>query len=312
MAGVYTDNQPDFSFLQPGETKSWSQYWYPIQKIGPAHHANLDAAVNLQLSPQHIRIGVAVTRSFPGAIVRLERRDGRAEWNADLAPGRPFLLEALQARLPWKIGQTTLKILDRDGQEILSYQPVVRVQRPVPRPAAEPALPKDISYVDELFVTGLHLDQYRHATRSPEPYWREALRRDPLDSRCNNAIGLWHLRRGEFDDANAYFSRAIKRLTCRNANPYDGEPYYNLGLCLRYLHRDNDAYDAFYKATWNQPWAGASYHALAEIDSARQEWHRALSHIDRSLRFDTDNLRARNLKVLILRKLDRPSKQPAW
>ena len=35
MAGVYTDNQPDFSFLQPGETKTWSQYWYPIQQIGP-------------------------------------------------------------------------------------------------------------------------------------------------------------------------------------------------------------------------------------------------------------------------------------
>ena len=32
MAGVYTDNQPDFSFLQPGETKTWSQYWYPIQR----------------------------------------------------------------------------------------------------------------------------------------------------------------------------------------------------------------------------------------------------------------------------------------
>ena len=44
MAGVYTDNQPDFSFLQPGETKSWSQYWYPIRKIGPAQHANLEAA----------------------------------------------------------------------------------------------------------------------------------------------------------------------------------------------------------------------------------------------------------------------------
>jgi hypothetical protein len=48
MAGVYTDNQPDFSFLQPGETKSWSQYWYPIQKIGPAQHANLNAAVSRQ------------------------------------------------------------------------------------------------------------------------------------------------------------------------------------------------------------------------------------------------------------------------
>ena len=48
MAGVYTDNQPDFSFLQPGETKSWSQYWYPIQKIGPAQHANVRAAVRLK------------------------------------------------------------------------------------------------------------------------------------------------------------------------------------------------------------------------------------------------------------------------
>ena len=49
MAGVYTDNQPDFCFLQPGETKTWSQFWYPIQKIGPPQHANLDAAVSLRV-----------------------------------------------------------------------------------------------------------------------------------------------------------------------------------------------------------------------------------------------------------------------
>ena len=29
MAGAYTDNQPDFSWLQPYETKTFSQYWYP-------------------------------------------------------------------------------------------------------------------------------------------------------------------------------------------------------------------------------------------------------------------------------------------
>ena len=39
MAGVYTDNQPDFSFLHPGETRTFSQFWYPIQKIGPAQKA---------------------------------------------------------------------------------------------------------------------------------------------------------------------------------------------------------------------------------------------------------------------------------
>ena len=74
MAGVYTDNQPDFSFLQPGETKTWSQYWYPIQKIGPAQHANLDAAVSLTVdNGETIRFGVCVTRAIPRRVIRLER-----------------------------------------------------------------------------------------------------------------------------------------------------------------------------------------------------------------------------------------------
>jgi len=142
----------------------------------------------------------------------------------------------------------------------------------VPPPATEPLAPADVASADELFVTGLHLEQYRHATRLPTLYWQEALRRDPLDSRCNNAIGLWHLRRGEFTKAEEYFRAAIKRLTRRNSNPYDGEAYYDLGLCLRYVGRDEEAYSSFYKATWNQAWAGASYHALAEIDCVRQDW----------------------------------------
>ena len=303
MAGVYTDNQPDFSFLQPGETKSWSQYWYPIQKIGPAQHANLDAAVNLRLEQKYFRVGVAVTRAFPRSVVRLERQGGSLEWEADLVPGRPFVVENRQPRVPCKMGKTTLRLLDQDGREIISYRPTARTKAQVPPPATEPPAPADIASADELYITGLHLEQYRHATRSPDLYWREALRRDPLDARCNNALGLWHLRRGEFTDAEILFRKAIERLTRRNANPYDGESCYNLGLCLRHLGRDDEAYDCFYKATWNQAWAGVSYHALAEIDSTRQHWDTALEHLNRSLRLDTEGLRARNLKVLVLRKL---------
>ena len=51
MAGVFTDNQPDFTFLAPGETKTFSQYWYPIQETGPVHQANLEAAVRLDVTP---------------------------------------------------------------------------------------------------------------------------------------------------------------------------------------------------------------------------------------------------------------------
>lgn len=303
MAGVYTDNQPDFSFLQPGETKSWSQYWYPIQKIGAPRHANLDAAVSLRLGKKHFRIGVAVTRTIPRAVVRLEWNGRKAQWDSDLKPGRPFLVESRQPGLPWKVGETTLRILDRHGREIISYQPKPRARVQVPPPATEPPAPEEIASEDELYITGLHLEQYRHATLSPALYWREALRRDPLDARCNNALGRWHLRRGEFSEAETRFRKAIERLTRRNANPYDGEAWYNLGLSLRFLDRDDEAYDALYKATWNQAWAAGGYHALAEIDCTRRDWSTALNHLNRSLRLGADNLRVRDLKVMVLRNL---------
>jgi len=306
MAGVYTDNQPDFSFLMPGETKTWSQFWYPIQKIGPAQHANTDAAVSLQLSNRTVRVGVAVSGRFPGATIRLEQKKGGSrEWTADLDPGKPFVAELKQPRKKFEPGACTLRVIAADGGEILAYAPKERAKREVFPPATEPLPPAEIASVDELYLTGLHLAQYRHATRDPVPYWREALRRDAGDARCNNAIGTWHLNRGEFSVAEAHFRKAVERLTLRNANPYDGEPLYHLGQTLRHLGREQEAYAAFYKATWNQAWQSAGYHALAEMDCRRAQWTTALDHLDRSLRLNTDHLNARNLRVMVLRKLGR-------
>ena len=318
MAGVYTDNQPDFSFLQPGETKTWSQYWYPIQRIGPAQHANLDAAIALRVldrggrrSATPLSLGISVTRKFSGAKLLLLAK-GKKLFSAtrDLAPDAPFLTEI---KLPRGVAETDLhlRVVDRDGKAIIVYRPRPRAKGEVPPPATEPPAPGDMASADELYITGLHLDQYRHATRCATLYWREALRRDPLDARCNNALGLWHFKRGEFTVAEKHFRQAIERLTRRNANPYDGEPLYHLGLTLRYLGHEDGAYAALYKATWNQAWAAAGYHALAEIDSTRHDWAIALEHLDRSLRCDTDNLRARNLKTIVLRKLNRAAEAEA-
>lgn len=303
MAGVYTDNQPDFSFLMPGETKTWSQYWYPIREIGPALHANTSAAVNLEFGKGETRFGVSVTQSFPGASLKLECPGVRTwEKKIDLSPGEPF---TTTIKGSWKLGKTILRVIDADGSELIACQPLPRKPKPVPPAATEPPVPGEIKGNDELYLTGLHLGQYRHATRDPMPYWEEALRRDPGDARCNNAVGLHHLRRGEFVEAEGFFRKAIGRLTLLNANPYDGEPLYNLGLTLRHLGLESEAYAAFHKAVWNKQWQAAGYHALAEISCARGDWMTALDELDRSLRHDTDNLGARNLRVLVLRRLGR-------
>ena len=328
MSGVHTDNQPDFSYLQPGETKTWSQFWYPFREIGPAQHANCDAAISLQFGKGIARLGVAVTAVQPDAKIRLEfAGKSIGEWTQTITPGQPITFETMIEH-PHPASAFTLSVFTNDGTKLIDYRPRTRRKDPIPPPASEPAAPAEIKSADELFTIGLHLEQYRHAIRQPELYWREALRRDPGDSRCNLAMGRWHLRRGEFALAEKFLRTSIERQTSRNPNPYDGEACYQLGRCLREqafaagdkparaFARDipnsfvnanerllSDAYDAFYKATWNQAWQSAGYHALAEIDALRGAWATALDHLAASLRLNTDNLRARNLQVIALRQL---------
>ncbi len=308
MAGVYTDNQPDFSWLAPFETRTFSQYWYPIHQIGPPKNATRDLAVNLEVNGGRARIGVCATARLPRLLLRLEAgtRVVVRQW-VGVAPGEPCRREV---KLPRGTRDTelVLRVTHPDGRELIRYRPPVRAERvQVVTPATEPPAPGATPTVEALYLTGLHLEQYRHATRSPEPYWREALRREPTDARSHNALGLWHLRRGGFGDAEAHFRQAAASLTRWNANPADGEPFYNLGLALCFLRRDEAAYGAFYKAAWNYAWQSAAYYALAELDCRRGDWARALEHLDRSLATNAGHTKALNLKAEVWARLGRRS-----
>ena len=302
MAGAYTDNQPDFSFLAPGETKSFSQFWYPINDIGVPDIATLDAALRLERIGNCVRVHLMATRALPESVVQLASKDEIiASSREDLVPQVPICAEFVVGA-----GSDDISVaLVCGGGTILHYAPSKVVPVKTIEPATEPLSPEDIKSNEELYLIGVHLEQYRHATRSPEPYWREALRRDPGDSRANCALGRWHMRRGEFAEAEQLLCAAVARQTERNPNPKDGESYYNLGLVLALQDRTSEAYDAFYKATWNAAWKGPAYHRLSEIDCSSAAWTQALDHIRRSLRADADNLSAHNLQAMILKRVER-------
>jgi tetratricopeptide (TPR) repeat protein len=309
MSGVYTDNQPDFSFLAPGETKTFSQYWYPIGDIGVPDLANLHAALRVENSGGFVILHLQVTEELVDGCLTV--RIGESEiacWTGNVATANPLHLQ-----FPTGEADAPLEITLTDGNRcVLRYAPDEIAPVPSPSVAIELPLPEEVASNDELFLNGLHLEQYRHPTRAPEIYWQEALKRDPGDSRCNLALGRWHLNRGEFPEAEKHLISSIARLTVRNPNPPDGEPYYTLGLALSYQHRSNAAYNAFYKSTWNAAWRAPAYHRLAEIDCTRADWPTALDHLDRSLRAETDNLNARNLRTLVLRRLGRAAEAAAF
>ncbi|MCC6232351.1 MAG: DUF5107 domain-containing protein, partial [Verrucomicrobiales bacterium] len=313
MAGVYTDNQPDFSFLMPGETRTWTQYWYPIQRLGPVQAANPRAAIHFDSERDGVELGVVVTAQLPRARIELERAGGggRRTWRQTLQPGRPFLRRLSKVQDGRDAGGWVVRVRDENAQLVLEYrhEPVPRT--PMPAAAREPETPRAMASVDELFLTGVHLEQYRHATRCPTAYWREGLRRDPGEARCHTALGRWHLRRGEWDLAEAHLRRALERLTRWNANPSEGEALYLLGWCRRSQDHHDEAYDLFYKATWNQAWQGAAFQALAEIDAGRGDWEQAEAHLQQVLRVNRDHPGARGLLAVTLQKQGRKAEARA-
>lgn len=297
MAGVFTDNQPDFAFLQPGETKAWTQYWYPFREIGPAVAANTEAALSLRRTGNTLHLGLATTRDHASLNVRITNIGGEVvhEELVRVGPGRAWL-GALDDP-----GAVRVEV----GDGVLIFDEA-QSREPAPlETASEPPPPSEIASADELYLTGQHLDQYRHATRDPLPYWREALRRDEGDARCNLAVGRWHLRRGEFAEAETFLRRSVARLTRRNPNPADGEAHYQLGRCLRWVGRDAEAEDAFGKAQWNRAWAVPAQVALAELKGQRGDWARAVSLLEDARRRDPEHLWARLLLVLAWRELGR-------
>lgn len=305
MTGVFTDNQPDFAWLQPYETKTFSQYWYPLRALRAVKNANLEAAVNLEAGDEAIFVGLNTTARYHAVTATLRNSSG-VIWatTLDVAPDQPFVQTAPLAAFDHE--ELTLTVNTADGRELIRYTERPSDTRTRPEPASAAALPAGIETNESLYLTGLHLEQYRHATTDPELYYQEALRRDPHDARSNNALGLLYLRQGDFQQAARHFSRAIATLTQKNPNPYDGEPYYNLGVALHFLERPADAYEAFYKAAWNYAWQAASYYQLAELDCRAGNLTLALEHVERSLATNTLNLKAHHLKAGLLRRLDRP------
>ncbi|MDR1455861.1 MAG: DUF5107 domain-containing protein [Tannerella sp.] len=305
MTGVFTDNQPDFSWIQPYEEKTFTQYFIPYRELGVVKNATADLLMNIEPEGGGVSRLKILTTSAQRQLRITVARDGRTvfETVADLVPETVF-----EAGIPAEtMAGIRVTVASAAGRTLLAWTSEPETLRPLPQAARPAPDPQEISSTEQLYLTGLHLEQYRHATWQPTDYYREALRRDPSDVRNNNALGLWLIRRGQFAEAEPCLRRAVDTLTRRNPNPYDGEPLYNLGLSLRYQEKYDEARTFFYKSCWNAAWQDAGYFALAQLSCIRKDWDTALDEIDRSLVRNWHNHRARHLKCVILRRLARGS-----
>ncbi|PJN53157.1 hypothetical protein PAEAM_43600 [Paenibacillus sp. GM1FR] len=305
MTGIYTDNQPDFTWLQPYEAKSFSQYFMPYKGIGMVKNATIDAAVNLEMDETTGRVTVMVYATSVFEQVTVEAIGPTTIYLHERCNISPT--ELYKSSFPWsgqdEWHQVKLSVRTAEGKVLVAYQPERSEIQEVPDPATPLPLPSEIRTNEQLYLAGLHLEQYRHATYEPEPYYLEGLKRDATDIRLNIAYGTLLLRRGLFQDAEKHFRQAIQSLTWKNTNPYDSEAFYQLGLSLKLQGKQEEAYAALYKAVWSAQYQDTGYYMLAQIDTGQHRYIEALDHIERSLIRNTRNYKARHLKVALLRRL---------
>ncbi len=303
MCGVYTDNQPDFSWLMPYEEKSFSQYFMPYRDIGVVKNATKDIMLNLEITKEKAHVKIFTTGIFKDSrIILTGGGKGFLDTQHSFTPETSYS-NILEIDADIADQDYHLEVLDNSGNLLIHWSPEGENPESIPEAAVAALLPEEIKSVEELYLNGLHLEQYRHATYDPTAYYREGLMRDPGDIRCNNALGLWLFRRGKFAQAASHFQTAISTLTKRNPNPYDGEPLFNMGLSLRLQGKDADAYRYFHKSVWNAAYMDSGYFQIAQIDVAENNWTLALENVDRSLNRNWTNHKARHLKAAILRNL---------
>lgn len=303
MVGAYSDNQPDYSWISPYETRTCKQFWYPIKKIGGVKCANIDAAINLERrTSDKVFLGFNSTAKVKRAKVVLNYGAKAFSEIIDIDPNTPYVKE-IPVDAAVKDQELTGRLLAPDGRELVRYTPVPDVQPPLPSVVENPKTPADYKTIEELYLVGLRLEQFHNGNVDPLPYYEEALRRDPNDLRVNTVLGIRLAKQAKFVEAEEHLRRAVARTTRNYTRAKDAEPHYYLGVVLAEQGKLKEAGDEFWKAVWRDDFQRSSYIELAKIDCLKKDYPHAVEMIDDAVDVAARSSKAHTLKAFVLRKL---------
>ncbi len=293
MTGMFTDNQPDFTFLAPYEEKTFTQYFMPYKEVGAVKNATLDISINIEVNHHIATISAYSPIILENVVVHLfDDNNSYFKETVVISPTKVFSKDITIL----KKDNLTLTIYDNKGKKLISYTLTDSLTvSEIPLPAEEAKPPKDIDSLEELYLTALHLEQYRHATYDPIDYYLEGLSRDNTDIRLNTGYGKILYKNGLFEEAEKHFNQAIKKATWKNPNPYDSEVYFLLGLTLEGQGKYDLAFDAYYKAIWSDAMKDKSYYRMSLLSLKKGEIDIAKEFCQLSIDKNRKNIRALNL-----------------
>jgi tetratricopeptide (TPR) repeat protein len=290
MAGSFSNDQPDFSYIQPYEVKYFSQYWYPIHGVKLPVFANLNGAVALDRELQKIRITVPVETE--GALFEVLLK-GQIICS-DTITLKPSEYKEYDAKLD-KNAAYTVRLVSKDGVVLMDYTEDRAQEIRLPKDNIDinetrsGKLPHQLKTAQEVYLMGNHVEQYRDPSWKGREYYKVALDKDPDYVPALVAMAEDCYNTAHYEDGLKYIARAEKVLCRWNQNPEDGSIYYFKGLLLWGLHREYDAYETLFKATWSNNVVSPAMTLIAAIDGRRRDWGKMKEHAACALRKEKDH-----------------------
>ena len=334
MVGCWSDNQPDYSWIAPYETRKVKQFWFPVKGIGGVKNVTVDGAVNVERrGKEELLVGFHSTRVLKGCTVTVTRSprnpsDSRVaretvftEKGISLDPNTPWCrMVKVKPDVPDQ--ELTASIADASGKVFLSYTPVgPDPHDPLPPKVENPKEPKEYASAELAYEVGLRLEQFHNGILDPEPYYRRALEIDPDYTRANLALGLRRLKNGAYAEAKPYLEKAVKRATQNHTRALDADPEYYLALCYRGLGENDKtgqtdfvkkAEDLFWRCTWRQTHKKEAFFEIVRICCLQRRYREAHDILEfNALPIGSDEAKFHTLHAYLHRKLkDCPEAEP--
>ncbi|MFO7923502.1 MAG: DUF5107 domain-containing protein [Bacteroidales bacterium] len=321
MFGSFSDNQPDYSWIQTLETKE-SRYWFaPVKGMKGVKMVNRNAIIDLDVRGDSLFAAINVTSIRKSAVISLYNgTDAIFESVTDLSPDTLFIIEtdllsyepdagpgAVSDRVAGAgsdaVADDDIRIVLQDslGIIIAEYGIEKPANDPVPEPVSLPLSAEEINDPDSLYYAGLHFEQFHDPYYMPLDYYLKALSINPRHVPSLTRTGMLYLKAGDNESAAGYLETAVERVSSDYTVAENAAPLYYLGLAYNRLGRESDAYSLFYRASWDYSFNSPARYHLALTDSRRGNYYRAVNHLRQAYSTSTRSTDILSLKISMYR-----------
>ncbi|MHB1023940.1 MAG: DUF5107 domain-containing protein [Acidobacteriaceae bacterium] len=284
-------------FMPPQNVESWTEFWYPVQKLGNGFveatkafalnvgfqaSAKRDGAMRISISPTEVVQNASVIVSMAGNDIKTIHG---LSFTPLVTQSFSIPVEDMQRAR----NQAVVDILDSAGRTLLHWSAaapidgnpdfVSKVGMTLPKPIPE----KDLT-VQEIFLRGMSKEK-EGAVSESQRLFAETLKRDPNYIPALHQLALQWYRAADFDLAETYIKRAIAQ------NSSDSMTQYLAGIIYRAEGKFPEAQDAFWISVRQGSLVPQSLMELGEIKIAAKDYPGAEQLLRKALNLNPEDVR---------------------